>query len=93
MQSIIQESERSILDHSTYMLEEHHIFKGKNRNNSEKFGLKVWLTVEQHKGTNGVHGKHGNELDMKLKRLGQAHFELTHDRDEFIKIFGRNYLD
>lgn len=90
MKSIIQETKRSILDGSTIGLHEHHLFKGRNRNNSEKYGLKVWLTFEQHEF---LHGKDGHELDMKLMRLGQAFFELNHTRKEFMSIFGRNYLD
>ena len=53
----------------------------------------MWLTYEQHEGTYGVHGRYGHELDLKLMRLGQAFFELTHSREEFISIFGKNYFD
>lgn len=31
-------------------------------------------------------------LDLKLKEMAQAKFEETHTREEFIRIFGRNYL-
>lgn len=40
----------------------------------------------------GVHGRDGRELDLRLKRECQAKFEETHSREEFMKIFGRNYL-
>jgi hypothetical protein len=39
-----------------------------------------------------VHGKNGHDLDMMLKRTAQAEFEKTHSREEFISIFGKNYL-
>jgi hypothetical protein len=45
--------------------------------------------MEHHRGTNGVHGKNGHELDIRLKQLGQ---EVFNNDPKFIKIFGRNYL-
>lgn len=74
-------------------LEEHHIFFGSNRKLSEQYGLKVPLCYEHHRGTNGVHGKNGKQLNEKLKRIAQTRFEENHTREEFIKIFGKNYLD
>ena len=61
---------------------------------SEKDGLKVWLCYEHHRGTNGVHGKNGNELDHKLKQIAEKKWIDTYNKsiNEFIKKFGRNYL-
>lgn len=73
-------------------LEEHHIFFGSNRKLSEKYGLKVPLCYEHHRGTNGVHGKNGKQLNEKLKQIAQRRFEQDHTREDFIKIFGKNYL-
>lgn len=74
-------------------LEEHHIFFGTaNRKISEKYGLKVPLCYEHHRGTNGVHGKNGRQLDIKLKKIAQRKYEETHTREEFIKLIGKNYL-
>ena len=88
--SILKES---YLTGATYNLEEHHIFFGTaNRKISEKYGLKVWLTSEEHRGTYGVHGKYGKTLDEKLKREAQKKFEKNHTREEFIRLIGRNYL-
>lgn len=69
----------------------HHIFYGrKNRQKSDDFGLTVRLCYECHQGPNGVHrNKH---IDIYLKQKGQAEFEKTHSREEFRKIFGKNYL-
>lgn len=75
-------------------LEEHHIFFGTaNRKISEKYGLKVPLCYEHHRGTNGVHGKNGRSLDLRLKKIAQRKFEENHTREEFVKLIGKNYLD
>lgn len=93
MRSILQNRKESYISGSTYNLEEHHIFFGTaNRKVSEKNGLKVWLTSEEHRGTYGVHGKFGRDLDIKLKQDAQRKYEETHTREEFIKLIGKNYL-
>lgn len=93
MRSILQDRKESYISGSTYNLEEHHIFFGTaNRKVSEKNGLKVWLTSEEHRGTYGVHGKFGRDLDIKLKQDAQRKYEETHTREEFIKLIGKNYL-
>ena len=72
--------------------EEHHIFFGNpGRKNSEKYGLKVYLFPENHRGALGPH--HNRAIDLHLKRLGQIAFERKlGSREEFIQIFGRSYL-
>ena len=93
MKSILQNRKESYISGSTYNLEEHHIFFGTaNRKVSEKNGFKVWLTTEEHRGTYGVHGKFGRDLDIKLKQDAQRKYEETHTREEFIKLIGKNYL-
>lgn len=93
MKSILQDRKESYISGSTYNLEEHHIFFGTaNRKVSEKNGFKVWLTTEEHRGTYGVHGKFGRNLDIKLKQDAQRKYEETHTREEFIKLIGKNYL-
>lgn len=74
--------------------ERHHVFFGsKNRQISEKHGFVVDLCYIHHRGTYGVHGKYGHQLDLQLKQHCQREFEKTHTREEFIKLIGRNYLD
>jgi len=70
----------------------HEIFYGKNSQLSKLYGLQVRLCDEDHRGTDGVHGKNGHELDIKLKQYGQRLFEETHTREEFRAIFGKSYL-
>lgn len=62
-----------------------------NRKQSEKYGMKVWLCQRHHTGTNGVH--FNKELDTKLKQFAQGEFEKEiASRQDFKRIFGRNYL-
>lgn len=71
-------------------VEEHHIFGGPNRKNSEKYGLKVWLCWEHHQGNWSVHKD--KEMGDIVKRAGQQVFEAKYSHEMFMKIFGRNYL-
>lgn len=92
MKSIIQDKKECIVCGS-WNVEDHHIFFGQaKRKLSEEHGLKVWLCPSHHRGTIGVHGRDGHKLDMELKQLGQKAFEWKHSREEFMKVFGRNYL-
>lgn len=72
-----------------YGLEEHHIFKGRNRQRSEEYGLKVWLCHEHHRQ---LHGMRGHELDLYLEKIGQMKFEEIGSREEFRRVFGKSYL-
>lgn len=74
-------------------LHKHHIFMGKNRKISDRYGFWVWLTGEYHNQDNvlGVHFDN-TELKEKLQRECQAKFEETHSREEFMKLIGKNYL-
>ena len=108
MKSIIQDEKKCFITGQTYWLECHHVFFGRAyRKLSEKYGLKVWLTRELHRGTKGVHSN--RELDLKLKRIAQKKFEEAYTFDDlpykvtaglkegdirgaFINMFGENYL-
>lgn len=54
-------------------------------------GLIVFLTEDDHRGTNGVHGKNGDKLNRKLKKLARkAWTNYYHKTDEeFIQRYGR----
>lgn len=74
-------------------LERHHIFGGARRPLSEKYGLTVYLCGNRcHR--NGRYSAHRNkETALYLHREGQRMFEERHgSREEFIKIFGKDYL-
>ena len=71
---------------------EHHIFGGSNRDKSEAEGLKVYLCLDHHiNGKEAVHNNAG--LMRELRQDGQRAFEKTHTREEFMKLFGKNYLE
>jgi hypothetical protein len=65
--------------------ETHEIFYGPNRQLSIRYGLQVKLSQEYHTGPKGPH--HNREFDLELKRIGQAKFEQSHSRAEFMEIF------
>ena len=91
MKSIIQTERECYICGSPYV-EEHHVFFGtSNRKNSEKYGLKVFLCPEHHRGNHGAHRNKG--VDTYLKITAQSIFERTHTREEFMQIFGRNYIE
>lgn len=75
--------------------ERHEVFFSKAyRNKSIKDGLIVFLTEEDHRGTNGAHGKNGNKFNRYLKRVAQkawmSYYKKT--KEEFIRRYGKNYL-
>lgn len=63
----------------------HHIFEGRNRKNSTKYGMIVPLCKNHHDWVHKTNYK-------GFKEKAQKEFEKTHSREEFINIFGRNYL-
>ena len=72
--------------------QKHHVFFGTaNRKISDKYGYIVPLCLKHHTGQEGVH--HNRELNLRLKRSAQEHFEANEGtREDFIKIFGKSYL-
>lgn len=72
----------------------HEIFFGPFRQKSIQYGLVAFLTPEMHNmGPYNLHtGCHEN--DLALKRAGQraAMKKYGWDTEEFIQMFGKNYL-
>jgi hypothetical protein len=93
MKSIMQSEKECYFTKSTVGLEEHHIFFGAGRKKlSEKYGLKVWLTHDRHNEPPlGVH--FNKEERRQLEREGQLAFQEKYPDLDFMKIFGRNYLE
>lgn len=75
---------------TTIGLEQHHVFHGSRRQLADKHGLTVWLCREHHTGPGGVHNN--IDMDRYLERIGQKKFEETHSHEEWMRIFGKNYL-
>ena len=76
---------------SIHNIEEHHVFFGPNRSMSEKHKLKVNLCIYHHRNhTAGVH--FNKEFDLQLKQRFQKIFEAANGHEQFMQVFGRNYL-
>lgn len=90
--SIMQSEQESYLSGRTDSLEEHHIFYGQGRRKlSERYGLKVWLTHDEH--NEPPDGVHFNQAARRaLERAGQEAFERKYPELNFMRIFGKNYL-
>ena len=75
--------------------ERHEVFFGRAyRNKCIKDGLIVFLTEEDHRGKNGVHGKDGDKFNRYLKKKAQIawrdYYKMTNE--DFIKRYGKSYL-
>lgn len=92
MKSIVQDGEpRCFVCGSVRELELHHIMPGvANRRWSTKLGLVCYLCRTHHTGQYGVH--YNRNLMFALKQEAQRAFEKTHTRQEWMDIFGKNYL-
>lgn len=66
----------------------HHLIFGTNRENSEKYGLTVRLCRECHRRLHEDPGP----MAKRYRKIGQAVFEREYGHEEFMRIFGRNYL-
>ena len=76
-----------------YPTERHEAFFGRrNRQKAIDDDLTVYLCKRCHRGTTGVHGKKGKEVNLMLKKLSQEEYEKTHTREDFIARYGKSYL-
>ena len=91
---------KSFLSGRSDNIEVHHVFGGYNRDKSTKYGYVVPLHYTEH--PNGAWARMNwvaecdrlSEIDTMLKRMAQRHYEDNYgSRFDFIKEFGRNYLD
>lgn len=75
-------------------LEKHHLFGASNRKHSEEDGLFVWLCGERcHRNGSGSAHRNGDIMDG-LHLIGQKAYEREiGTREEFVKRYGRNYLE
>lgn len=95
---MIKISKKSTLNKKCYIcgttrnIHRHHVFHGSaNRKQSEKYGMVVCLCGYHHnQSSQGVH--FNTSLDRILKMQYQRQFEDEYGHEEFMKIFGRNYL-
>ena len=76
-------------------INKHEIFYGSNRHNSIKYGLVILLCIAEHHVGN-VKGIHADKkLDLEWKQKGQQAFMKHYNKniEDFINVFGKNYLD
>ena len=68
----------------------HHIVYGiGKRKEHETIDSVVLLCQNCHRGTNGVHGKNGRELGLKLKReLQEKYFGMGYTEDKVRRMMG-----
>lgn len=92
MRSILSNERECLVCGAPYHLHKHHIFYGTaNRKLSEKYGCWCYLCARHHNMSN--QGVHSNKvLDNKLKQEAQRAFEKAYPNEDFLSIFGRNYL-
>lgn len=95
MKNIIQTNKECYVCHTKNGLHHHEIFYGTaNRRKSIEDGMQVWLCGKHHNLSNeGVH--FDNELDLRLKRLGQIVWEEYYKKtkEDFIERYGKSYVD
>lgn len=75
-------------------INKHEIFFGRNRNTSIKYGFVIPLCDSFHHDQVNCTGIHfDTELCLEWQKKAQMYFEKNIDtREEFISIFGTNYL-
>ena len=73
-------------------LETHHVIGGNpGRKLSERYGLKVHLCYQCHRGPDGVHAN--KKKRRMLQREAQEAFEKEYPGKNWMEIFGRNYIE
>lgn len=94
--SIIHNMDRCYECKCRYNLHIHEVFFGTaNRKKSIEDGMCVSLCGLHHnQSEDGVHGKNGRELDLKLKRDAQLIWMNYYKKDveDFIKRFGKSFI-
>lgn len=92
--SIISTERKCWMCGATYNLELHHVFNGNpNRTLSGKYGLTVYLCHFCHnEPPNGIHHNKHSALILKqaAQQAAMRHYQWS--TDDFIAIFGKNYL-
>lgn len=75
-------------------LDRHHIFNGPNRDNSERYGLVVYLCHSDCHifGPKSAHRNKDTRRMLQQWAQRKAMEENNWNTDDFIRVFGRNYL-
>ena len=93
VKSLLQRNKACYVCGTTLNLHLHHVFYGTaNRKLSDADGCVIYLCLNHHTGTQGVH--HNRKLDLTLKARCQIEYQKQYNKttEEFIKRYGRSYL-
>ena len=83
------DTKKCYLCDSKYKLTWHEIYSGRNRQNSMKYGLCLRMCLNCHSRE-----QENSQFNDYWHRQGQLYWEeFFGSREEFIKVFRRNYLD
>ena len=92
MRSILQEDLTiSYLSGKGGPLEKHHIMNGPHRKKAEQLGLWIMVTPEEHRYLHDT--KDGTKRRLELKAEAQLAYEKDHPRDEWMRLFKKNYQE
>lgn len=86
--SILQTEKECFVTGSKTQLDIHHCLHGCRRKLADEHGCWVWLRHDIHMD---LHDRN-KALDRMIERACQERFEELYGHDEFMKIFGKNYL-
>lgn len=94
MKSIIQEEKKCYIcgkNGNLDPLDMHHVYGGAERNNSEKYGLKVWL-CHNNCHLNGVHADANlnRKLKAEIQQIAMEYYDWA--IEDFRNIFRRSYI-
>lgn len=92
--SIIQTEKECYLTGSTENLHLHHCIPGTaTRKLCDKYGLTIWLRADWHNMSDyGVHSNRAFDLDIRRMAQQKAMEHYGWDLNQWIEIFGKNYL-
>lgn len=91
-ESLISNEKACFVTGRTDCLDRHHVYRSSRRKASEKYGLWVYLNHDVHMALHD-HRKPYETLENDLKVIAQEAFENNGGtREEFMEIFGCNYL-
>ncbi len=93
MESIIQSEKKCWVTGSTQNLHCHHVYGGGRRRLSERYGLKIWLRADWHNTADyGIHNnaEFANEVKAIVQSIAMEHYNWS--IDDFVRLFGKNYL-
>lgn len=92
MKSIIQsEWDRCFFDCGRVPTDTHHVFHGRNRHLADEDGLTIRVCQHCHRE---IHeGRDCKQIQAMLHEYGQRVYMQTHSLEDWMKRYGRNYLE